>query len=150
LRYLLSKVQGCQDLKREVDGRINRWSHGAILRSDEADPHLNELDRLRCGIWQDQIERAKYPSLLWQMRNLAVHEFRSQGKGWAISNDNSTPYYHGCMNHQGDFDSWELYIPCEVISDIVQKCSEKMKTEFEQQNRNPYDSFKFGSSWYDD
>jgi len=150
LQYLLCEAEGCQDLKGEVEKRISNWPHGRILRPNEADPHLNELDRFRCGIWHEQIERARYPSLLWRMRNLAVHEFRNPGKGWAISNDNSTPYYHGCLGQEqnGSFKTWELYMPCEVVSRIVQKCSENLKAEFEQKGFDPYASFNFGSSWY--
>ncbi len=150
LRYLLLEAEGCKDLKREVETRISKWPHGRILRPHEADPHLNELDRFRCGIWHAQIERARYPSLLWRMRNLAVHEFRNPGKGWAISDDNSTPYYHGCLEQEqnGSFKTWELYMPCEVVSRIVQKCSENLKAEFEQKGLDPNDSFNFGSSWY--
>lgn len=148
LRYLLLKVQSCQNLKREVEERINKWPYGKVLRPDEADPHLNELHRFRCGIWQEQIERARYPSLLWQMRNFAVHEFRSPGRGWAFSDDNTTPYYHGLLDEKGSFQSWELVIPCEVTSGIVQKCSENLKAEFEQKGLDPYNSFNFGSSWY--
>ena len=150
LRYLLLEAEGCEDLKREVESRVSKWPHGRILRPDEADPHLNELDRFRCGIWQEQIERARYPSLLWRMRNLAVHEFRNPGKGWAISNDNSTPYYHGYLEQaqSGSFKTWELYMSCEVVSRIVQKCSENLKAQFEQKGFDPYESFTFGSSWY--
>lgn len=148
LRYLLLEVEGCEEFKREVETRISKWPHGGILRPDEADPHLNELDRFRCGIWRKQIERARYPSLLWRMRNFAVHEFRNPGKGWAFTNDNSTSYYHGCIDQNGFFKSWELYMPCEVVSRIVQKCSENLKAEFERKGFDPNASFTFGSSWY--
>jgi hypothetical protein len=150
LRHLLLEAEGCEDLKKEVETRISKWPHGRILWPNEVDPHLNELDRFRCGIWKEQIERARYPSLLWQMRNLAVHEFKSPGKGWAISNDNSSPYYHGYLDDKGALKSWELYIPCEVISQIVLTCLGNLKAKFEQKGFDPYDDdhFKFGSSWY--
>ncbi|HUW20632.1 MAG TPA: hypothetical protein VMW16_15145 [Sedimentisphaerales bacterium] len=146
LRYLLFEAEGCEELKREVEARIRNWPHGRILRPCEADPHLNELDRFRCGMWHEQIERARYTSLLWKMRNFAVHEFRSPGRGWAFSNDNTTPYYHGLLDEKGSFQSWELVIPCEVVSGIVKNCSENVKREFEQKGVDPYDDnhFKFG------
>jgi len=148
LRFLLLEVGGCEELKRKVETRISKWPHGRILRPDETDPHLNELDRFRCGIWHEQIEKARYPSLLWRMRNFAVHEFRSPGRGWAFSDDNTTPYYHGLLDEKGSFQSWELVIPCEVVSRIVQDCSENLKAKFEQEGFDPNASFTFGSSWY--
>ncbi|MCP4259556.1 MAG: hypothetical protein GY774_18905 [Planctomycetes bacterium] len=150
LRHLLLETEGCEDLKSEVETRISKWPHGRILLPNEANPHLNELDMFRCGIWHEQIERARYPSLLWRMRNLAVHEFRNPGKGWAITNDNSAPYYHGYLDNTGALESWELYISCEVISKILLNSSDKLKAHFEQKRLNPYDDshFKFGSSWY--
>jgi len=150
LRYLLFKVEKCQDLKKEVESRISKWPHGRILRLHEADPRLEDIDRLKYGKCEKLIAKARYAPLLWKMRNSAVHEFRRPGKGWAFSNDNSTPYYHGCLDEKGAFESWELCIPCEVISKIVLQCSNRLKSEFEQKGLDPYNDehFKFGSSWY--
>jgi len=122
LRYLLldeTKEGEYQVLKSEIEGRIKKWPRGNILRPDKADPRLCELSSFVCNKCGELIEKARYASLVWKMRNFAVHEFRSPGKGWAISNDNSTPYYHGYLNDKGALESWELYIPCEVISQIV-------------------------------
>ena len=160
LRYLLHKTNECQDLKAEVESRIRKWPKHRILRPDEADPLMGELDQFRqgkCG--QSNIEKARYASLLWKMRNFAVHEFRTPGQGMPLSNDNSTPYYHGCsvMGFQPDSGkpyilpeshSWELYIPPEVVSSLVLSCSDNLKRDFKQKGRNPYDSFNFGSSWF--
>lgn len=82
------------------------------------------------------------------MRNFTVHEFRTPGKGWALSNDNLIPYYHGCLDMESRSYSWELYIPPDVISKLVLSCSENLKRDFKQKERNPYDSFNFGSSWF--
>ncbi|MBI1801367.1 MAG: hypothetical protein HY259_10835 [Chloroflexi bacterium] len=43
---------------------------------------------------------------------------------------------------------WQFYIPPEVIASLVETCSVNLKAYFREKNRNPYDSFKFGSSWF--
>lgn len=149
LKYLLDKNEECQDLKAEVESRIREWPYGRILRPSEADPLVEELNWFDQGKCSKLIERARYASLLWNMRNFAVHEFISvPGKGTAISPDSSTPYYHGYTVSQSH--SWELYIPSEVLSRLVLSCSDNLKRDFKQKERNPYDSFEFGSSWFPD
>jgi len=153
LRYLLSdepKAIKCEQLLREVESRLSRWGYGKILRPEEADPLSKDLDRFNQGKCENLIERARYASLLWTMRNFAVHEFRDPGQGWSISDDNTSPYYHGHLNSPSNQHSWELYIPCEVISMLVLSCSEGLKRCFARETRNPYDSFSFGSSWFSD
>jgi len=86
------------------------------------------------------------------MRNSLIHELRTRGRTMAISPDDSTPYYHGTItvtNSNAEVHSWELYIPPKVISDIVLNCANNLKRDFEEKAYNPYDSFKFGSSWYE-
>lgn len=151
LRHLLGQEKSCLLLIDDINRRIAKWSHGRILRPEEADSQLSELKQfIKCGLCEELVEKARYAPLLWRMRNLAVHEFRKPGKGFSISNDNSTPYYLGFINVQGSLQSWELCIPCEVISNIVKKCSDKLKTKFGKEGIDPYDDnhFKFGSSWY--
>jgi hypothetical protein len=149
LRYRLlnTKAEECQELINEVERRMNLWPYGRILRPEEADPLLSDLDRFKQGECEKLIELTRYASLLWTMRNFVVHEFRTPGQGWEISKDNSTPYYHGQLNEESKH-SWELYIPSEVISKIVLSCSDNLKKEFKQNLINPYDSFDFGSSWF--
>lgn len=153
LRYVLSgepEAIECRELLREVESRLSRWSYGKILRPEEADPLSKDLDRFKQGKCEKLIERVRYTSLLWTMRNFAVHEFRDPGQGWSISDDNTSPYYHGHLNGPSNQHSWELYIPCEVISMLVLSCSEGLKRYFERERLNPYDRFNFGSSWFSD
>jgi hypothetical protein len=149
LRYLLIKTGSCANLLRHVQERMNEWFKGRILRPEESDLRLNELENLKCSACEDLIEKARYASLLWQMRNFAVHEFRRAGEGMAaISDDHSSPYYHGCLEPDGSFRSWELYVPSEVISQVVQKCSDNLEKKLRSEGRDPYDAFSYGSSWY--
>jgi hypothetical protein len=145
VRLLLKKTK-CPFLQNWANDKINKWTKGRILHPDETDPFSHELDHMKCEECDEAISKAQYASLLWQMRNFSVHEFRHLGQGWGFSNDNSTPYYHGSKN--GNFSSWELYIPSEVVSQIVQRCAANLKAQLATDNKNPYDSFPFGSSWY--
>jgi len=147
LQYLL-KRSACTDLRKEVENRVNKWRKGTTLRPEEADVSIHELDNFKCSKCEDLIEKARYPSLLWRMRNVAVHEFRRPGRGMAaISNDHSTPYVHGSLELNGSH-SWEFYVPSEVISQIAKKCSENLEVDLKRKCYDPYDSFCYGSSWY--
>jgi hypothetical protein len=133
---------------REVENRINKWFKGRILRPEESDPASHELNKFKCANCENLVEKARYASLLWQMRNIALHEFRRAGEGTAaISDDHSTPYIHGLLDLNGSY-SWELYIPSDVISQIVKKCSDNLEEELKRKCYDPYDSFCYGSSWY--
>jgi hypothetical protein len=96
-------------LKKEVEGRLSKWLDGRILRPEEADPHIDELVRFEKNPCWDLIKKARYANLLWKMRNFAIHEFRPPGKAWAISDDNSTPYYHGVTTLPEMVDSWGIH-----------------------------------------
>ena len=149
LQYLLAEKHGvCLDLKTEVESRLNKRTRSGIRRSSEEDPQVSDLSRFAQSECSKLIKKARYASLLWDMRNFAIHEFRPPGKGWALSSDNSTPYYHGLLDMDSGVRSWELYVSPEVISTIVASCVDNLKEEFQQKKRNPYNSFAFGSSWF--
>jgi hypothetical protein len=144
LQYILSKNNNWIDIRGHIEDRLKKWRYGTILRPEEADPQQVDFIRFINNKNIKLIENARYPVLLWKMRNFAVHEFRRAGQGFPFSNDNSTPYYHGIVGSPG---SWELVIHTEVISILAHNCSENLKMEFIRERRNPYDSYNCGSAW---
>lgn len=145
IRKIEVDLQQMRDLQQEVESRISKWPEDRILRPHESDLPAKELEVFKKGGCKDAIEKARYAALLWVMRNSLIHEFSTPGHGVALSPDNSTPYYHGFYDEH-DHHSWELYIPAQAISQIVQSCSDNLKKGFEQRKKNPWDSFR--SSWF--
>ncbi len=155
LKYLLDKSD-CEEhleLKKEVNDRISKWPYGRFLRPAECDPLVTDLLKFQSAKNKEMLEKTRYAALLWTIRNIAVHEFRDAGHGMPLSNDNSTPYYHGFDRLRRDGigyedGTWELYFPWQVISGLVSTCLENLKAHCEEQSINPYDSFDFGPSWF--
>lgn len=148
LRCILIKKGVCQKLRSEIEKRINNLVKGEIHRPEKADITIQELANFKCTKCEKLIEDARYSSLLWQMRNYALHEFRRVGRGMAsISSNHSTPFIHELQELNGSV-SWELYIPSNVISQITQNSSNNLEQKFRTEARDPYDAFSYGSNWY--
>ncbi len=152
---VLNSSQGVDEKERralfqQVSKEINAWPIGRILRPDEVDPFWQTwpifAKYMRC---QELIKRARYASLLWRFRNFIVHEGRSPGNSFEISSDNSTPYYLETADLNGN-NLWELTMPADFISAIVESCAAKLKKDyFEALKVNPYDNFTLASNWFD-
>ena len=155
LKYLLDKSlpQEHLDLKKEVNDRISKWPYGIILRPAECDPLATDLLKFQNTKNKEMIKKTRYAALLWTIRNFAVHEFRDAGHGIPLSDNNSTPYYHGFDRLQRDGigyedETWELYFPWQFISDLVFICLDNLKNYCKDKFINPYDAFNFGPSWF--
>lgn len=146
LSLLLQISPGDGRLKREVDRKIGDWQHGRIYRLD-IDPRPQELKPfITTENEQKLIDYSCHANLLYTYRNDLVHEFREPGYGLEISNDNTTPYYHGMTNLQGH-DTWELVYPIGFFMYIV-KCSlDSLKHYLKDNNLDPYSLYEFGSLW---
>ncbi|MBI5649391.1 MAG: hypothetical protein HZC40_02925 [Chloroflexi bacterium] len=153
LRYLLeSQVQTeCADLKIEVEMRLGKWPPKGIGRipwSREVDPESVDLCAFKKGRGAALIEKARYPFLLWEMRNFAIHELRTIGLALPDSDDFEEPYYFAPLNLETSSRTWGLNFPTKVISTIVLNCSEKLKLHFEQKGINPFRDFTDEPGWY--
>lgn len=86
-RVSLQQVQAskrssrCPRLTAEVDGRLQGWERGArIWRGSEIDPFAGELATVQeatadeAKAATDVIDRCRYVSLLWKLRNFRAHE----------------------------------------------------------------------------
>ncbi len=151
LRYLIDQnpEKNCRGLLSYFENEISKWPSAKIVRSHEADPLSEVLNQFKNNECNPLIEKARYASLMWKMRNSAVHEFRRPGMGFPMSEDDSTPYYHQ-MSYNNKQSTRELFIPAEVISSLVKKSATRLRTVCETLGKNPYDSFDWGSSWFSD
>jgi hypothetical protein len=146
LSLLLQISLGDAGLKGEVARRIGRWQYGRIYRLD-IDPGPQELEPFATTENEQKlIDYSCHANLLYTYRNHLVHEFREPGRGMEISNDNTTPYYHGLTDPQGH-DTWELVYPIGFFMYIA-KCSlDNLKHYLKDNDLDPYSFYEFGSLW---
>lgn len=142
------------ELCKEVGARISKWENGRINRSSEVDPLLDEFNKYRDGLTDRLISAARYPSLLWVMRNRLVHSFVMPGDGVDISDDKSTPYYIGGYHSiealkKKDL-SWGLVISPEVISSLMKSCADNLRAHFEKHSINPDERLPLTECWFSD
>lgn len=159
LQYLLDdslEYAHCKKLEREVKAKISKWKSGAVLAARERDPLADELKAI--DNWNDEclrlIEKARYASLLWILRNSAVHTFSNPGRDafnraqhWR---EPAAFYMRFCPEpaQQPQHYIWRLIIPVEVLSKIVLDTSEHLKKHFAENKTDPFASFNFEPSWY--
>jgi hypothetical protein len=71
-----------------------------------------------------------------------IHEFREPGYGMELSQDASTPYYHGVTGHP-----WQLVFPDSFIKTITVGCLNGLVKQLRSEKTNPYECYQFGSLW---
>jgi len=142
LDYLINNNS---DLKSFLRAKINKYPDSVILRPEEADVSCDEISKYCSTDELLLVEKARYVSLLWTLRNSLAHSFMPPGNGMAISNNNSTPYYHESMlkGH------WDLYIHPQVLALITRQTISNVADYFESNGINPYESFPWTSNWYE-
>ena len=133
------------DLKSLVSDSISKYVPGSILRPEDADKPIEELSKHCCEAELPLLERARYVSLLWTMRNSLAHSLKSPGNATRLSKYNSTPYYHYDLGTS----SWELHIDAQVLVDLVKAVISNLSDHFEKNGINPYESFSWSSNWFE-
>ena len=129
-------------LKEEVKKRLSSWPKGQLIRPSD-DPFYRDLAGLANTSEKKIINKHRYSHLLWNKRNFAVHEFRTPGKGWPLSNDNTSPYYHGFIGDQ----TFHLVMPLEFISQIVMKCNTNLKLHLDELGIDPLGRLSVRDLW---
>ena len=133
------KING--NLYKLVKKTVDSWPEGSIidpqsdLTSDEANIAAGKGER-------NLVKDATYKHLFYTYRNNLVHEFREPGYGIESSEKNPTPYYHGMIG-----EPWQLVFTDVFIKRVCAGCLCGLVTLLHSQQRNPYESFEFGSSW---
>lgn len=130
-------------LKAYVNQELASWTVGSEI-SISVDPEINILNSIEPV---PLINDFKHVDLLWNYRNLLMHEARTPGYGMNLSNDTNC-YYHS-MIYQGKVirDGWELVYPEAFFFRITENCIRLLREYCESSNYSPYDSFKFSSLW---
>jgi len=94
------------------------------------------------------VESMKHASLLYQYRCKLVHEFREPGYGMEFDQGDEKPYYLPMKDSKGASLPTELVYPTQWFLDLPLPILNGLKTYYNTTNKNPYDSYAFGSPWY--
>jgi len=121
--------------------KVDSWPDGSIVRAD-ADLTFIEADSVAAVDEKKLVQAATYKHLFYTYRNHLVHEFREPGYGMELSQDASTPYYHGMIG-----DPWQLVFTDQFIKEICLSCLNGLAGQLLTQQKNPYDCYEFGSLW---
>ncbi len=139
-----NNASGCDELENFVIERMKQWPPlgvGRILFPQDVDPESSDLVHFMGGNCGQMLEKSRYPSVLWSLRNFAVHESMTKHTGPVMDERNPSPFYWGLLNIETGKRAWEFVIPSEVISNLVADCSDTMLRSFRERGINPYDRF---------
>jgi len=153
---ILLKNKNHNKYKKEItliENKLMKFQNDAIPLSYEIDPLISDLIK-EIGEVDSFVHKARYASLLWKMRNFAVHECRHPGNGFAVAGDQPYPYYVSFIKFTNDnyndyIETLEFVIPNEVISNIIINCINNLKVKFTNEGVNPFYAIKDSSSWFD-
>ena len=144
-----SKYPTLPSLKQEVQARLGRWpAESQLLFPKDVDPTRQELQSFIVGDIDRVIEKVRYPSLVWVIRNYAVHELSHPGGGMDFDIGRPDPYYHQLTQFETGQRSWELFFPIEFISKLVTDSATNLQQHFLQNKVNPWTSFVRKANWY--
>lgn len=121
--------------------KVDSWPHGGIVRPD-TDLTLQEADSAATVEEKKFIDNATYKHLFYTYRNHLIHEFREPGYGMDLSQNPSTPYYHGMIGAP-----WQLVFTDQFVKQICLSCLNGLVKQLLMQQKNPYDCYEFGSLW---
>lgn len=132
----------------EIDRRIQQWPfEKEILLPCKVGPTVEEIGEFIDKEIENKIEVVRYPSLIWTVRNFAIHEMRHPGRGIDLELDHKSPYYHHFTWSDPPRGTWELYFPNGFISKLVADCTINLKKHFLEKDINPWEGFDSLDDW---
>lgn len=142
-------IPGIDALRSEITERIARWpSESKLIFPEDVDPHRDDLSHLLTPVLNKRAEKVRFPSLLWKLRNFAIHELRNPGAGFDFELPDPTPYYHKLTHIDGITKTWELYFPNRLLSHLSKTCIENLEANFYKSDIDPWVSFPYDPRWY--
>lgn len=149
LSYLLKEHRETSDgrLIKEVSVRLGKWQSGIIYRLD-VDPCMPEINSFSTTDKEKKLVAcSRHSDLLYTYRNHMVHEFRNPGYGMEMSNDGTSPYYHGMFDPSSSQSTWELVYPAKFLRNTAEHLLDNLKQYLQSKDIDPYSSYEFGSIW---
>lgn len=124
-----------------VCSEVATWQDSKIHDSS-VDPQFDTvMNKAQCDCERKIIKYSKYKELFYSHRNYLVHEYRNPGDSFIGLSQNSGGHYH-----QHDL-KWELVFPLALFSSFCRDGLAALNKTLIDEARDPYDAYKFGSSW---
>lgn len=143
LNYTLSVQEKNSSLLLQfVLQEISKMQAGHIYRGHEIDPYYNQLEKKATSKEKKILKLARYVNLFYEYRNEMVHGFKELAYGMEISNDGSSPYYHGYINKP-----WQLVFPTLFFQILCTEALNGLKKYLEDKDIIPYNQYEFGEMW---
>jgi len=142
------KNEEYETLEQKVNKTRNKWEQEIFHRiytPKEADLTIDDFILFKESRYWELINKCRYSSCIYQMRNGIIHDFAFPGLPDLFHDeDKQTPYYCTLEN------SYELRIPANFISILVEKCSNNLKENIIQKiNKcDPYKILKDIPDWF--
>lgn len=149
------------EVREVINSRIKSWPlHQPILL--DYDPPPDGIKKIwpvgyRAVGNKIPLEHLTHVHLLWTLRNSLVHELRPLGYGIEFF-DEKRPHYasRGKIVKDDDtgkrkitHETWELVHPIEFYDELIENATENMRKYLIKHKINPFEKYKFGSSWLD-
>lgn len=138
---LRERGRTCGSLYELAKETMDSWEAGSIILP-QSDLLFEAADAAAKNNEKNFVIQATYKELFYTYRNHLVHEFREPGYGMESNSDSPTPYYHSMIG-----DMWQLVFPTLFIKRICMDSLKGLVALLHSQQRNPYDSYQFGSLW---
>ncbi len=149
LSYRIEKTPSLasSSLAQGVDARLSTWSFGSVIRLNR-DAKRDELEQIAQGPDDRRLfSESLHLNLLYEYRNLLVHEFREPGYAMEVTGaEDDQPYYMG-MSHPDGRDTWELTYPIAFFKRTARNVIGGLEKKFVGDDANPYAAYDFGSVW---
>lgn len=129
------------DLYHGASDRLSKWPSKNIPRLNQS-PLFDELESFTSADTVDVLKKCRYVELFYTFRNNLIHEFREPGYGIEMSQDGTTPYYHGMKDNP-----WQLVYPIGFFKRLCESILDSLPSHFRNNNITPHDQFEFGSLW---
>jgi len=143
LNYTLSKQEkATSQLLQHVRQETAKMKEGHVYRGHDVDPFYNQLDKKSTSKEKTILKLARYVNLFYAYRNEMVHGFKEPGYPMEISDDDSNPYYHSCIN-----EPWQLVFPPAFFQMLCTNAMNGLKHYLDTNDITPYDQYEFGDMW---
>lgn len=136
--------------KELIDLIKSKMANYRVHYSIKDDPFISEINQL----WPNDLPEPyikfkritlfQHWSFFYSYRNDLMHELKMSGEGH-IQGSNDPYYYLTCIG--STFKSkkyYRLFYPPVFLTNLVSNCLDSTKRYFEENNKNPYDSFDYG------
>lgn len=144
-----------RNLGADVKSRLASWPTRPGIYYCTLDPLRADFESYdSCEKCVKLIKRARYPSCLWSMRNVWMHEGRDPSQVVTVARrPHDVPVYQASKDPAGGPGlnkglRWEFYVSAEAILQVLRGRADNLRKDCEERHYNPDDSFPVMLAWH--